>query len=89
VAVGRVSDPDSIKDRIEATILRVAKERGVVMGTVAADHMAIDVLQAIREPTDLMGNGLPHDYKPGSHSASDIWRAMIDAALADVGAIDE
>lgn len=39
-------------------------------------------IEAMREPTDLMGLGLPSDYKPGSHSATQIWRSMIDAALA-------
>lgn len=41
---------------------------------------------ALREPTDLMGNGLnnlPGGYRAGSHSASDIWRVMIDAALEE------
>jgi hypothetical protein len=38
-------------------------------------------LESMREPTDLMGCGLPEDYKAGSHSATEIWRAMIDAAL--------
>lgn len=32
------------------------------------------------EPTDLMGLALPDGYKPGSHSATQIWRAMIAAA---------
>lgn len=41
---------------------------------------AVEMLDAMREPTDLMGNGLPSGYKPGSHSASDIWRSLIDAA---------
>ncbi|UAK23695.1 hypothetical protein [Sphingomonas nostoxanthinifaciens] len=41
------------------------------------------VIAAMRHPTDLMGNGLPNGYKPGSHSATQIWRAMIDAALAE------
>lgn len=44
---------------------------------------ARDVIKAMREPTDLMGLGLPPDYKPGSHSATQIWRAMIDRALAE------
>lgn len=39
-------------------------------------------IEAMREPTDLMGLGLSSDYKPGSHSATQIWRAMIDAALS-------
>lgn len=38
-------------------------------------------IKAMREPSDLMGNGLPPDYHPGTHSATQIWRAMIDAAL--------
>jgi hypothetical protein len=46
-------------------------------------------IEAMREPTDLMGNGLsklPREpYKPGSHSATEIWRAMIDAALNQKG----
>lgn len=32
-----------------------------------------------REPTDLMGLGLPSDYRPGNYSASYIYRAMIAA----------
>jgi hypothetical protein len=39
-------------------------------------------ITAMREPTDLMGLGLPADYRPGSHSATAIWRYMVDAALA-------
>lgn len=39
----------------------------------------------MHELTDLMGLGLPADYKPGSHSAGDIWRSLIDAALKDDG----
>lgn len=39
----------------------------------------------MRELTDLMGLGLPADYRPGSHSAGDIWRSLIDAALKDDG----
>jgi hypothetical protein len=46
-----------------------------------AREFARTLLEAMREPTDLMGLGLPKDYKPGSHSATEIWRAMIDAAL--------
>lgn len=38
-------------------------------------------IEAMREPTDAMSLGLPDGYKPGSHSATQIWRAMIDAAL--------
>lgn len=40
--------------RAEEAILRVAKERGVVMGIVAANHMAIEALTAIREPSEEM-----------------------------------
>ncbi len=43
-------------------------------------------MEAMREPTDLMGNGLnnlPGEYRAGSHSASDVWRVMIDAALEE------
>ena len=46
------------------------------------------VLEEMRDPSDLMGLGLRKmqgdQYKPGSHSAADIWRAMIDAALVEV-----
>ena len=44
------------------------------------------VVAAIREPSDLMGLGLGKmggEYRPGSHSASQIWRAMIDAMLEE------
>ena len=47
---------------------------------VLFEPAAVEMLDAMREPTDLMGNGLPSGYKPGSHSASDIWRSLIDAA---------
>lgn len=43
-------------------------------------------MAALRDPTDLMGIGLinlPGGYRAGSHSASDIWRVMIDAALEE------
>jgi hypothetical protein len=40
-------------------------------------------IEAMREPTDLMGLGLPQGYKPGSHSATQIWQTMIDAALSE------
>lgn len=36
-------------------------------------------IEAMREPTDLMV--LPEGYRSGSHSASQIWRCMIDSAL--------
>lgn len=48
-----------------------------------ARDTAREILIAMRKPTDLMGLGLPEDYKPGSHSATQIWRALIDAALKD------
>lgn len=47
-------------------------------------ELAITALQALREPTEAMGFGLrrlPRVYRPGSHSALEIYRAMIDAAL--------
>ena len=47
---------------------------------------AIAAVKAMREPTDLMGNGLPAGYRPGSHSATEIWRAMVDAALSEESA---
>lgn len=40
-------------------------------------------IEAMKTPTDDMGNGLPADYRPGSHSAKQIWQAMIDAALEE------
>lgn len=43
--------------------------------------LARAAIEAMREPTDLMGNGLPRDYRPGSHSATQLWKAMIDKAL--------
>ncbi|MGN6451348.1 MAG: hypothetical protein ACTHLK_22690 [Brucella intermedia] len=48
--------------------------------------IARSVMEEMRDPTDLMGNGLntlPGGYRAGSHSASDIWRVMIDAALEE------
>jgi hypothetical protein len=44
-------------------------------------NMARAAIQAMREPTDQMGLGLGSDYRPGSHSARQIWQAMIDEAL--------
>ena len=46
-------------------------------------ELARAAIEAMREPTDLMGNGLPAGYRPGSHSATQIWQAMIDAALTE------
>lgn len=43
--------------------------------------MATEAIKAMRDPTDLMGAGLPNDYRPGNHSATQIWQAMIDAAV--------
>lgn len=43
-------------------------------------------IRAMREPTDLMGNALNRmgrPYDAGSHSATEIWRALIDAALEE------
>jgi hypothetical protein len=45
------------------------------------NRVAQAAIEAMREPTDLMGCCLPQGYKAGSHSATQIWRAMIDAAL--------
>lgn len=47
---------------------------------------AIAAITAMREPTDLMGNALNRmgrPYDAGSHSATEIWRALIDAALEE------
>jgi len=41
------------------------------------------VLRAVRDPNDLWGNQLPSGYKPGSHSATQIWHSWIDAAIAE------
>lgn len=69
-----------LKDRIEQTILGVAKERGVIMGIIAANHMAIDVLMAIREPNQAMINA-GFEARDNERSPIAIWKAMIDAAL--------
>lgn len=49
--------------------------------------IARTIVAAMREQTDMMGNGLStmprQPYKPGSHSAAEIWRAMIDAAIEE------
>ena len=41
------------------------------------------LLIAMREPTENMRNGLPRGYRPGSHSAREIWNSLIDGALAE------
>lgn len=41
------------------------------------------LLIAMREPTEHMRDGLPRDYRPGSHSAREIWNGLIDGALAE------
>jgi hypothetical protein len=46
------------------------------------DRVAKMVLEAIRDVPDELGNHLPLDYKPGSHSARDIWESIIDSAIA-------
>lgn len=47
---------------------------------------AIAAITAMREPTDLMGNALNRmgrPYDAGSHSATEIWQALVDAALEE------
>ena len=39
-------------------------------------------LEELREPSDRVGMALPDGYKAGSHSATQVWQAMIDAARA-------
>lgn len=39
------------------------------------------VLEEIRDPGDLVGNDLPPGYRPGSHSAREIWQSHIDSIL--------
>lgn len=68
-----------------AQAIRITLHLATAQEREAADRAARAVLTAIREPSDLMGNGLPEGYRPGSHSATQIWRAMIDAALAEEG----
>lgn len=72
--------------QLEETILRVARGRGVIMGPVAAEHMIIDLLQALREPScEMLESGshcMPHDTAPEAFGAAkEAWQAMIDAAL--------
>ncbi|UXN70913.1 hypothetical protein N8A98_06920 [Devosia neptuniae] len=55
----------------------------IIDGEVDLYEAVKAALVAMRDPTDLMGNGLPPDYKPGSHSATAVWQAMIDAALEE------
>ena len=75
----------------ESMVVRVAKAIGMTIPnrsdatyvtpyTMLAARAAIE---AMREPTDNMGNGLPADYRPGSHSAKQIWQAMLDKALEE------
>lgn len=48
--------------------------------------LAIAAITAMREPTDQMGNALNRmgrPYDAGSHSATEIWQALIDAALEE------
>jgi hypothetical protein len=71
---------ESIVKRLEGTILAVAKERGVVMGVVAANHMAIDILQAIRKPTKAMVNAGLH-WQSHCSDVDSLFEQMIDAAL--------
>jgi hypothetical protein len=71
---------ESVLKRLEDTILSVAKERGVVMGVVAANHMAIDVLQAIRKPSRAMVNAGLH-WQSHCSDVDSLFEQMIDAAL--------
>jgi len=59
---------------------RISSERRA-LDEVTAREQAKAAIEAMREPTDLMGHGLPSGYKAGSHSATEIWRGMIDGAL--------
>jgi hypothetical protein len=77
-----MSEPEteSIIKRLEDTILSVAKERGVVMGSVAANHMAIDVLEAIRKPNKAMVNAALH-WQSHCSDVDSMFEQMIGAAL--------
>ena len=78
--------------RAELAILQVARERGVIMGCVAANHMAIEVLSAIREPSEAvlkaMRDTVPvdgYEWEYMEAEAAPHWQAMIDAILAEEG----
>lgn len=79
----------SMIERVARAIWNIRREEedrcDMALEEVGRDHSvwaeARAAIEAMREPTDLMGGALPSDYRPGSHSATQIWRAMIDAAL--------
>lgn len=70
-----------MSEMIERVGRALAAAEGHAYDPAPYNHKARAAIEAMREPTDLMGLGLPSDYKPGSHSAAQIWRTMIDAAL--------
>ena len=55
-------------DQIEEIIMRVAKERGVIIGIVAANHMAVDITKMlekpVRYPVPLELSSLPVGFSP-------------------------
>lgn len=78
----------TMKEKIARALMNTCRGESVTdqnfrMRTPLSDTFMLQadaVLEAMREPDDLMGLGLPEGYRPGSHSATQIWRAMIDAA---------
>lgn len=71
----------AIQDKLD----REFAKRGWLSAEEMANLAARIAIEAMREPADLMGNGLPQGYRPGSHSAREIWQHMIDAALEKRG----
>jgi hypothetical protein len=84
----------SMVERVARALHQVADDRSspdckVPWGECLPNYHALILedaraaIEAMREPTDLMGNGLPVGYRPGSMSAREIWSAMIDEALKE------
>lgn len=52
-------------------------------GTVNDEHLAIAAIEAMREPTEAMEWVGDDAHDPHVRNASEIWQAMIDAALLE------
>lgn len=61
----------------------VDRDMDLIDGTVDMPSLIRAVIVAMRDFPDQLGNSLPEGYKPGSHSAREIWNSVIDGALAE------
>jgi hypothetical protein len=75
-------------DTMIARIKRVVVDEAYVDYTQGyaitnGEEVALAILAAMRDFPDQLGCHLPTGYKPGSHSAREVWQALIDAAIAE------